>query len=105
MSNDNWPPKQECGHNGVYDLCPDCGICGPCSALRIDAQRLRESFLKFLTEDSPHHDMRKKDFNQAIFNKEEGWQVFNGTDLEMVMEKFDRAIKECQKLEKLTESK
>lgn len=25
--------------------------------------------------------------NQAIFNKKEGWQVFNGTDLSMVMDK------------------
>ena len=55
---------------------------------------LRELFLKYLTEDSETQDARRKDFNQAIFNAKEGWAVFNGTDLDMVMEKFDKAVKE-----------
>ena len=55
---------------------------------------LREFFLKYLTEDSETQDARRKDFNQAIFNAKEGWAVFHGTDLDMVMEKFDRAVKE-----------
>ena len=54
----------------------------------------REIFLKWLTENSETKDARRKDFNEAIFDKDEGWQVFNGTDLDMVMEKFDKAVKE-----------
>ena len=42
-------------------------------------QVLKKEILKYLTEDFKN--------NQAIFNKKEGWQVFNGTDLDMVMEK------------------
>ena len=57
---------------------------------------LKELFIKWLTEDSKHNDARKKDFNQAIFSKE-GWQCFNGTDLDMVLSKFDRAFKEYNK--------
>ena len=38
---------------------------------------IKKKILKCLTEDFKN--------NQAIFDKEEGWQVFNGTDLEMVM--------------------
>jgi len=55
---------------------------------------LRELFLKYLTEDSETHDARRKGFNQAIFDAKEGWAVFCGTNLGMVMEKFDRAVKE-----------
>lgn len=58
----------------------------------ISAAKLKLEFLRLLTEDSPHHDMRKKDFNQAIFDGKEGFAIFNGTDLEMVMEKFNKAV-------------
>jgi hypothetical protein len=58
----------------------------------VSAAKLKLEFLRLLTEDSPHHDMRRKDFNQAIFDAEKGFAVFNGTDLEMVMEKFNRAV-------------
>jgi len=61
---------------------------------KIDSKRLYKLFLKYLTEDSKTQDARRKEFNQAIFDKDEGWQVFNGTDLEMVLEKFDRAVAE-----------
>lgn len=53
----------------------------------------REEFLKALTEDSETQDRRRKDFNQAIFDGERGFACFNGTDLSMVMEKFDKAVK------------
>ena len=43
------------------------------------AKALKKSILKKLTEDSEN--------NQAIFDKKEGWAVFNGTDLSMVMDK------------------
>ena len=55
---------------------------------------LRELFVKYLTEDSETHDARRKEFNQAIFDAEEWWAIFNGIDLDMVMEKFDRAHKD-----------
>ena len=55
---------------------------------------LRLLFLKYLTQDSETHDARHRDFNQAIFDEEKGFAVWNGTDLDMVMEKFDKAIKE-----------
>ena len=53
---------------------------------------LRALFLKYLTVDSETNDRRRKDYNQAIFDDKEGWAVFNGTDLDMVMEKFDKAV-------------
>ena len=37
-----------------------------------DTEHLRELFIKYLTEDSKTQDMRHKDFNQAIFDKEDG---------------------------------
>jgi hypothetical protein len=52
--------------------------------------KLRDEFLRLLTEDGPTQDRRRKDYNQAIFNPD-GWAVFNGTDLDMVMGKFDKA--------------
>lgn len=58
----------------------------------VSATKLKLEFLRLLTEDSPHHDARRKNFNQAIFDAEKGFAVFNGTDLEMVMEKFNKAI-------------
>ena len=39
---------------------------------------IKNKILKCLTEDFKG--------NQAIFNKEEGWAVFSGTDLTMVMD-------------------
>ncbi len=56
--------------------------------------RLRALFLKYLTEDSETRDGRRRKFNQSIFNSKDGQEVFWGTDLGMVMEKFDRAVKE-----------
>jgi len=53
-------------------------------------KQLRTLFLKYLTED-----VRRKDFNQAIFDKE-GWPVFSGTDLDMILHKFDMAVKEYE---------
>ena len=44
-----------------------------------EIQVIKKEILKYLTVDF------KK--NQAIFNKEKGYQIFNDTDLEMVMDK------------------
>ena len=49
--------------------------------------------MKYLTVDSGTRDRRRKDYNQAIFDDEKGFAVFNGTDLDMVMDKFDLALK------------
>ena len=43
---------------------------------QIDAERLRAEFVRLLTVDSEHHDRRRKDFNQAIFNAEQGFAVW-----------------------------
>lgn len=59
-----------------------------------EAVALRAAFLRALTVDGPTSDRRRKDYNQAIFDSERGFAVFNGTDLDMVMHKFDKAIKE-----------
>ena len=48
-----------------------------------DIQLAKKKILKCLTEDVKHGRKTSK----AIFDKKEGWQVFNGTDLEMVMDK------------------
>ena len=54
---------------------------------------LRAEFLRFLTQDSETKDRRRRDFNQAIFNAEEGWAIWTSTDLDMVMSKFDKATR------------
>ena len=64
----------------------------------IPVDKLRQLFLKYLTIDSETKDARRREFNQAIFDAEEGWAVFNETDLDMVMEKFDKAVKEYEGL-------
>ena len=61
---------------------------------RQERKKLRDLFLKYLTVDSKIKDARRKDFNQAIFDAKEGWACFTDTDLHMVMEKFDKALKE-----------
>lgn len=57
------------------------------------SDKLRAEFLRLLTTDSETTDRRRRDFNQAIFNAEEGWAVWDRTDLDMVMEKFDKAVR------------
>ena len=54
---------------------------------------LREEFIRCLTVDSETRDGRRKDFNQAIFDAERGYAVFNGTDLGMVLAKYDKAVR------------
>lgn len=55
------------------------------------AERLRAEFLRLLTEDSETTDRRSRGYNLAIFDKAEGWAIWDSIDLDMVMEKFDRA--------------
>jgi hypothetical protein len=54
---------------------------------------LREEFLRWLTVDSETTDRRRREYNQAIFDADKGFACFNGTDLGMVMDKFDKAVK------------
>ncbi len=67
-------------------------------AKREERERIRVNFLKLLTVDSKTQDARRKEFNQAIFiNPQDkmsgGCQVFNGANLDMVMGKFDKALR------------
>ena len=65
-------------------------------------KELRDLFIKYLTKDIKTKDARRKEFNQAIFIDPSdkmfgGKQVFNDTDLDMVIEKFDKAVKDLTK--------
>lgn len=62
-------------------------------------RQFRKLFVKYLTQDSETQDMRCKDFNQAIFDEDEGWACFVATDLRMVLDKFDMAVKELDREE------
>lgn len=58
---------------------------------------LRNLFIKRMTQDSPHHDRRRKDFNQAIFGyKDDGstYAVWSDTDMDMVLRCFDDAVQD-----------
>lgn len=62
---------------------------------------LRELFIKRMTIDSDHNDRRRKDFNQAIFFYDDYThdhkQCFNGTNMEMVLQCFDDAVKDWRR--------
>lgn len=51
------------------------------------AQEIKKAILKQLTDN--------KDTNQAIFDLKEGYACFNGTNLEMVMDKVVKGIYSC----------
>ena len=55
---------------------------------------IKNKIIKCLTEDFKN--------NQALFDKKEGWQVFIGTDLDMVMDKVVKGL-EMAKYELLNE--
>jgi len=61
---------------------------------------LRELFIKYLTQDSATKDARRREFNQAIFDAEKGFANYCRTDLDMVLEKFDKAVKELRQQER-----
>lgn len=57
---------------------------------------LRAEFVRLLTEDGGTRDRRRKEFNQALFIKDgwaEGEPVWTSISLDMVLEKFDKAVK------------
>lgn len=62
-----------------------------------EIQIIKKEILHYLTDDFRN--------NQAIFNKIEGWQVFNGTDLSMVMDKVVAGLYSAKnKINKLKDS-
>lgn len=54
---------------------------------------LRAEFLGLLTVDSETKDARRREFNQAIFDADRGYAIWTGTDLDMVMSRFDKAVR------------
>jgi hypothetical protein len=58
-----------------------------------DHQELREEFLRLLTVDSETKDGRRKEFNQAIFDADRGYAIWTSLTLDMVMGKFDKAVR------------
>lgn len=54
-----------------------------------EIQTIKKEILHYLTDDFRG--------NQAIFNKQKGWQVFNETDLEMVMDKVISGLYSAKK--------
>lgn len=61
---------------------------------------LRELFIKRMTIDSDHNDRRRQDFNRAIFGyREDGstYTVWSETDMDMVLQCFDDAIRDWRK--------
>ena len=53
----------------------------------------REAFLAALTVDSATRDRRRREYNQAIFDPENGWSIWSSTDLDMVMAAYDHATR------------
>jgi hypothetical protein len=58
---------------------------------------LRAEFVRLLTVDSETEDARRREFNQSIFDADSGYAVYNGTSLGMVMDKFDKAVKNLKR--------
>ena len=62
-----------------------------------DIQIIKEEILHYLRDDWNNHKRGKAHKeNQAIFDRKEGYQVFHGTDLEMVMDKVVKALYVCK---------
>jgi hypothetical protein len=70
-----------------------------------EVAELREAFVNMLTVDSDSKDRRRTGYNQAIFSppyrpgemtggySDGGYAIWNKTDLSMVLDKFDKAVK------------
>lgn len=61
----------------------------------------RQLFINRMSVDSETHDARRKEFNKAIFfwNEEAGEYsaTFSQTSMEMVLDKFDEALKDYRR--------
>ena len=68
----------------------------------MDPEKLREEFTRMLTVDSETTDRRRRDHNQAIFepydpvSRRGGYSIWSHTDLSMVLDKFDKAVRNVQ---------
>lgn len=67
-----------------------------------DFAKLRLLFIKRMTEDSETQDRRRSDYNQAIFNyfddgSGDTFEVWNDTDMDMVLKCFDDAVKDWRR--------
>lgn len=60
---------------------------------------LRAEFIRLMTEDSETKDRRRREFNQAIFAPEDegGYACWTNMSLDMVLEKFDKAVKNLKR--------
>lgn len=58
----------------------------------MDPDALRARFVELMTVDGP--DRRRRNNNHAIFFASDGEPVWSGTDMGMVLEKFDRAVED-----------
>lgn len=69
-----------------------------------DYERLRNLFIKRMTEDSDTQDRRRKDFNQAIFGfNDDGstYECFCKTDMDMVLRCFDDAVDDLKQEDRI----
>lgn len=60
----------------------------------------RKLFINRMTVDSNHNDRRRKDYNQAIFGYDDDgstYAIWSETDMEMVLQCFDDAVKDWRK--------
>lgn len=55
-----------------------------------ELQIIKKEILHYLADDFKH--------NQAIFDRKEGYQVFSGTDLDMVMDKVVAGLYSAKKI-------
>lgn len=71
-----------------------------------EIDHIRELFWKRLTEDSPHQDRRRSDYNQALFDhwgddpkvdEKEWFQCFCQMTPHMIIRAFDDAVKDWRK--------
>lgn len=63
-----------------------------------DYTELREEFVRLCTLDSETKDRRRREYNQALFFPADnsiwsGCSIWSSIDLDMVLEKFDKAVK------------
>ncbi len=56
-------------------------------------ENLRYEFVRLMTVDGPTNDRRRREYNQALFDPETGRANWTSIDLDMVTEKFDKAVK------------
>ena len=62
--------------------------------------KLRDLFIKRMTIDSKTHDRRRRDYNMPIFLYREDGSTracWNDTDMDMVLECFDNAVKDWRR--------